>query len=341
MTGATQRRRLSIGALAGVMFALLGGGVAHADAPAPTDYQTEIVAIEPAADGISFDVIGGDSFVELTVERGVEVVVAGYEGEPYLWFREDGTVAENQRSPATYLNATRYGTEFPASASAEAEPEWSDVAADGSYAWYDHRAHWMLDIHPAGRSPGDRILEAVIPLRVGGGDVDVTVISTWQTGSSAWPLTLGLIGGLATAGVAVWLARRQRSWPLAVLPVASLAALVGWWQYLPLPAEADPQLVWPLLPTLALLAAGTAAIVWRWQRLVASAVTLLAGLLLVAWGVLKRDDIEAAIVPTTAPQWLDVATVVASLVAGVGVAGMAVVGATLRAAGTERARATT
>lgn len=341
MTRPMHRRRCSIGTLVGVMLALLGGGVAHADAPAPTDYQTEIVAIEPIVDGVSFDVIGGDSFVEMTVTPGLDVTVVGYQGEPYLWFRPDGTVAENQRSPSTYLNATRYGRDAPASASADADPQWHDVADDGSYAWYDHRAHWMLDIRPAGRSPGDQILESVIPLRVDGVDVDVTVISTWQTGPAAWPLVLGALAGIIVVAATVWLARAHRCWPVTLVPVATVAALLGSWQYLPLPAETDPRLTWIVLPATSLAAAVSALAVWSRRRLVGEAAGLVAALTLLAWGAVKRDDIGAAVVPTAAPQWLDVVTVVASLVAGVGVTGVVVVGMILRSSGTERVRATT
>ena len=66
----------------------------------------------------------------------------GYQGEPYLWFRPDGTVAENQRSPSTFLNASRYGDEPPVSASADEAPEWRDVADDGSFE------QWSGDIEP-------------------------------------------------------------------------------------------------------------------------------------------------------------------------------------------------
>ena len=90
--------------------AMLGpAGVAHADPAQPTDYATEIVGIEPATPSIDVGVIGGDSFVELTAERGTEVVVLGYWGEPYLRFNSDGTVEENRRSPTVAENESRYG----------------------------------------------------------------------------------------------------------------------------------------------------------------------------------------------------------------------------------------
>ena len=50
-------------------------------------------------------------------------------------------------------------------------------------------------IRPAGKSPGDQILEAVIPLRVDGEDVDVTVVSVWQPAASAVPAFLGYAAG--------------------------------------------------------------------------------------------------------------------------------------------------
>ena len=76
---------------------------AAADPAGPTDFQTEIVAVEPAVPTIDLRMIGGDSFIEMEVQPGVDVVVIGYRGEPYLWFAADGRVYENDRSPSTYL----------------------------------------------------------------------------------------------------------------------------------------------------------------------------------------------------------------------------------------------
>jgi hypothetical protein len=102
-------------AAVGVTVALSIGSPALADPAGPTDYRSEVVAVEPPTPTIEVGIIGGDSFVELTVASGTEVVVLGYQGEENLWFRADGTVWENRNSPSTYLNEDRLGGgEIPA-----------------------------------------------------------------------------------------------------------------------------------------------------------------------------------------------------------------------------------
>ena len=43
------------------------------------------------------------------------------------------------------------------------------VARGGTYAWHDHRAHWMSRDSPPGFHRGDRIQDGEIPLVVNGG----------------------------------------------------------------------------------------------------------------------------------------------------------------------------
>jgi hypothetical protein len=80
-----------------VVLALL----APADAAAPTDYRSTIIAVTPPTESIDVEVVGGDAFLQLTADPGAAVQVLGYRGEPYLRFRADGVVLENQRSPTT------------------------------------------------------------------------------------------------------------------------------------------------------------------------------------------------------------------------------------------------
>ena len=68
-----------------------------------------MTSVEPDPGGFTVETAGGDSFLALTVDEGTEVVVLGYEGEPYLRFSADGTVEQNLNSPATYINNDRYG----------------------------------------------------------------------------------------------------------------------------------------------------------------------------------------------------------------------------------------
>src|SRR5215471_16537127 len=95
---------------------------AGADPAKPTDYKSTVTRLEPPTDAVSLKVVGGDGFLSLKVQPGHEVIVKGYAGGPWLRVRADGVVEENQLSPATYLNAKRYGT-TPAPSNVTAETE--------------------------------------------------------------------------------------------------------------------------------------------------------------------------------------------------------------------------
>jgi hypothetical protein len=314
---ARRHGRVVGGVAAGLLLASVGAGVAHADPAQPTDYRTVVVSVTPPVDTVDVSIVGGDSFVELTVGRGTEVLVAGYQGEPYLRFRTDGTVEQNRRSPTTFVNADRYGGDVPADADADAPPDWEPVGTGGRYAWHDHRAHWMDPEPKAGAAPGDRILQSVIALDVDGQPVEVAVATDWLTPPSRLPLAVGAgLAGLAV--VAALLARRRLAWVL--LAAALAAAGIGWWQYSSLPRETGPLAVWWVLPV---VAAGSAviALILGW-RPVSYALVLLAAIELVVWVAIRRDGVTRAVIPTDAPFWLDrgvmAATLVAAVVAGVG-----------------------
>ena len=211
MSRSGRLRRVVTGVVAGVGLAAAVAAPAFADPAGPTDYLSEVRSVEPATSTIDVGIIGGDSFFEMGVEAGTEAIVLGYEGEDYLWFRTDGVVLENQNSPATYLNADRFGNDgVPDGARADADPQWEEVAAGGYWAWHDHRAHWMQSARPFGLSAGDQILEAVIPIVVDGDTVEVTVISTWQPAPSPVPMVLGLVAGVVV-GVGCMVAARPSS----------------------------------------------------------------------------------------------------------------------------------
>jgi len=298
---------------------------AFADPAGPTDYRSEVVAVEPSTATIETGIIGGDSFFELTVAPGTEVFVIGYQGEDAVWFRPDGTVWENRNSPSTYLNADRLGGGgVPPNATVDAEPDWERVASDGNWSWHDHRAHWMQSARPFGLGPGDQILESVIPLVVDGVDVEVTVISTWQPAPSPASAILGVIGGIGSAVGAWFLHRRRPPALIAAAPVVVLAFVVGAWQFISLPPETGPRPIWWVLPAIAAVSLAVGVIADRRSaRLVADGALLLVGVELAIWGFTKREGLSAAIIPTNAPAWLDRFTTAMALSAGAAFVGLA------------------
>ena len=314
-----------IGLLVAVLLVLFLPGTAYADPAGPTDYLSEIRSIDPATPSIDVVVLGGDSFVQLQADPGTEVFVVGYQSEDYLWFRDDGTVLENRNAPSTYTNDDRFGGAVPPSnASVDAEPDWQEVASGGRYSWHDHRAHWMQTIRPAGKAVGDQIVEGVIPLVVDGAEVDVTVISTWQPEPSPVPALAGAVGGLTLVGAAVWAWRSDRRWVVAALPIAALAGVVGVLQYVSLPSETGPRFVWWVLPAIALVASVVGAIAERRDAtFVAQAAVLIVGVQLVVWGLIKREGLSAALIPTDAPAWLDRLATASAIVGGLALSALA------------------
>ena len=210
---------------------------AHGGGPDATNYET--IVIDGADPGLHWRVLGGDAGLELTNRTGSTVVVLGYEDEPYLRFDADGSVWENSRSPATWLNASRFGAEVPDTADAAAEPEWREVSDAGTHSWHDHRAHWMSTVMPVVVTDPDRstlVQTWEIPLIIGDGNASARVDAAgelWWRPSVAWwpPIAGSLIGSVGL--IALVAARRgDRAWrevlarPTAVMVWLVMAANV-------------------------------------------------------------------------------------------------------------------
>jgi hypothetical protein len=205
---------------------------AHGVGGDASNYHSEVDGgVEP---GLRWRVLGNDALLELRNESGAEVIVLGYEGEPYLRFDGDG-VSENRRSPAAYLNVERFATvEVPDDADAAAPPRWQRVADGATYRWHDHRIHWMSSSPPAairGDLGQRHLIERwKIAHRVDGRPATLEGTLRWTPSDSWWPWYLG-VG--AVTGVIVLLGLRSkpraRRWPALAHPVAALVlvATVG------------------------------------------------------------------------------------------------------------------
>ena len=148
MAGAARgllRRVLLRALVVNVGVLVIGVAPAAADAARPTNYRSTVTGVTPAEPDVDADVTGGDSFLRMRVAPGHVVVVLGYEDEPYLRIDTDGSVDENLRSPASWLNRKRFGSTspLPDDVDATAAPNWRRIGNDGVALWHDHRVHWM------------------------------------------------------------------------------------------------------------------------------------------------------------------------------------------------------
>ena len=102
------------------------------------------MAIAPPAPGVTARVVDLGAKIELTNRTSTEVLVLGYEGEPYLRIGPHA-VYENLHSQSTYINRTRLGGSVPVGVDTApgAAPEWHKIGDGNSARWHDHRIHWM------------------------------------------------------------------------------------------------------------------------------------------------------------------------------------------------------
>lgn len=139
--------RGSLAVLIGVSLVVLFAAPASAhtiSGPKPTDFRSTVKSITPPAPGVSVAIVDLGAKVQLTNRTNSEVLVLGYESEPYLRVGPHG-VFENVNSAATYLNATVKGGVIPANVNTDptAPPHWKKISDGHTARWHDHRAHWM------------------------------------------------------------------------------------------------------------------------------------------------------------------------------------------------------
>ena len=197
------------------LVASAGPAAAHGgSATQATNHRARLVGLEPAVDGVSVRLVDDGTRIELDAGDH-EVVVLGYEGEPYLRIDERG-VFENRRSPATYLNRSLDGETPPPDADADAAPSWVQVASGTTARWHDHALHV-----PPGQRAGTRTeSQWTRPLEVDGVPVALAGRIVTSPAPSRLPWLLVAAAAAVAVVVAGWLA-----WSIAV--VAALVLLVA------------------------------------------------------------------------------------------------------------------
>lgn len=327
------RTAIALVALAAALV-LWSAAPAGADPAEPGPYRSEVTSGTIADGAVELYVTGGDSFLTMEVEPGHEVVVFGYDGEPYVRVLEDGTVQENERSPAVYQNEDRYGAPVPDEADADAEPKWVDVGDGGTYSWHDHRIHWMSPDAPPRLEGGTGLVqEWVVDLEVDGEPAEVTGRLDRVSGVGPLPWL-----GLALAvGLGAWLVGRARV--ATVLPVLAtvggvVALYVAWRELAAQPAGTGASPVATVLGAVALALALAAGGLHLARRQVAADVAGLgSAAALGGWVLLRFSVLAEPVLPTDLPPNLDKAGTAIVFGLAVAIAVLGVQGASLGATG--------
>lgn len=200
---------------AGALIALIGGTPAYAHQGDP-NFRSELSGIEPSIAGLEAEVLNYDDSLELRNRSGQDVLVRGYDGEPYVRILADGTVQVNTRSPAYYLNDDRYAeVDVPPQADASAPPAWKTLDSSGIYTWHDHRIHYMSEGTPpqvTDESKRTTVFDYSVPIEIGGKQAAITGTLVWvgrDDGAPLWPFIVLAAGALALAALGI--VRRRRA----------------------------------------------------------------------------------------------------------------------------------
>jgi hypothetical protein len=320
---------------AAVVAALAAASVAATAAPAaahgvgglePTNYETRVLRVVPDLDGIQVASVDLGERLELTNDTNADVVVLGYDGEPYLRVGPRGAFV-NDRSPARYINRTLRGTSrVPASADPDAAPEWRRIDDGTTVRWHDHRAHWMGDDDPPAVRDDPGAPHLVQPFRVQlrthGETVRVFGDVRWVPPPSPWPW-LGGAAALAIALIALALRRRLGlaiALGLGLLIGAQVLHVVGLWGASTASTGSKLGASAYSLGGIALAVIGLVLLARRGAR-AAVPVALLGGLFLaLAGGLADVTTLSRSQVPSTLPAWLDRLSVTVTIGAGIGLA---------------------
>jgi hypothetical protein len=290
----------------GIMLATASPAAAHGvGGVSPTDYTTRIVSVTPAVDGLTLRTVDLGQRFELTNRGTRDVVVLGYDGEPYLRVGPRG-VFENSHSPATYLNRSFTPTGRPPTiADPTAPPAWHRTSAGHTVRWHDHRAHYMgIDDPPVvqrDRSHRHVVQLWEIDLRRGSTTIVAKGDVVWVPPPSPWPwlvlaaaLAVGVFFG--TRG-----ARRARfvAPVLATLIAAETLHVIGLWGAT---TASTGSLLLQSAYSAGGIVIGLVALVWVARRgavAAAPGVLVAALFLLVAGGLADIPSLSHSQIPTT------------------------------------------
>jgi len=190
-----------------------------------TNYESTIVSVSPSVPGLEVWTFGVTGGIKIENNSNREIIVLGYNNEPYLRLNTTGTFA-NLNSPATYVNLKAdANVPVPEQATSNTAPNWYQLSFGDTVWWHDHRAHWMGTVPPdivqADPDSPHIVYEAwTVPLLVGNESVTITGQLRWVPPPNRTNWLLISLGCFLLAVVVMHVLRPVR-------PIATLAILVG------------------------------------------------------------------------------------------------------------------
>jgi hypothetical protein len=196
-----------------------------------TNYYSQITGVTPPVPGLTLKIRDLGRRIQLFNKTDSDVVVLGYQGEPYLRIGPSG-VFENRRSPSLYQNKVTTGSAsalvtLPPEADPNAAPDWHRRGGGDSVSWRDHRTRWEgADPPGVAANPGQAqvvVARWTISLLAGSSQQPVTVAGriSWIPGPAATPW----LAAVVVAFVVTFALGASRRWP--VLLSAALAVLLA------------------------------------------------------------------------------------------------------------------
>jgi len=259
----------------------------------PRNTEAVVSSVSPQLpDGVKVDIVGTDTFVRVR-SSGHEVVIPGYEQEPYIEISTTDEVRVNVNSITYLLNQTRYGSDVPEVTTDEVK--WETVSTNGEYMWHDHRVHWMSQKPPATMNDDGLIQTWVIPITVDA--QDITVSGELYLRDAASRLWWG-IGALVLIAAVVLSIANRRALLILLLAISVAGAILGAIEFLGLPGDAR---ITPLMFIFSAVATvlSVVALLARSKKRLVVVDPIVAGIgltfLVLTWQV--RDQVRAFYIP--------------------------------------------
>lgn len=307
---------------------LAGPASAHgASGQEASNWLTVLTSAARPAPGVTVGVVESGARLELT-STDAEVVVLGYDGEPYLRVGPGGVLV-NTRSPAAVRNATLDDPGgVPAGTDPRAGSVWERVSDEPTARWYDSRTRWTDPQPPAAvqEEPDRRrvVREWSVPVTLDDAPVPVAGTLEWVPGPPALPWWL-LALGAAAAVPAVALLRRGAARALAGLTALCLLVSVVHSAASAAEAAGGPGARAaaflagnaPLMAGWLAAAVGTVQL-WRRRSTGLYVVAFAGAVVAVIGGLLDAGAFGSSQVPAAGPAWFGRLTTALSLGLGLG-----------------------